>query len=271
MTPPSRRASAPRSAPPGPRPTAPGFSPTPPTSAPGSPTSSAPRSSDPSPRRPRARLRRRPRHRRSRERSSTGFPDRASREALRRAATPSSRTGAAPLGRQPRPPLLLRAEQELKLRGYSPRTRKSYLQHLRRFLRDAGPTPDSITATSIREYLAAVADRGLSRAYHDQVASSIRFLLRYVLERPLLLDAAPRPRKQSRLPQVLSSAELRAFFAAIDNPKHPAALLIAYSAGLRVSEIVRLRVGDLDPERRLSHVRSGTGRKDRHTLLSDVA
>ncbi|HET9982920.1 MAG TPA: tyrosine-type recombinase/integrase [Longimicrobiales bacterium] len=168
-------------------------------------------------------------------------------------------------------PLLVRAEQELKLRGYSPRTRKSYLQHLRRFLRHAGPAPDAITADSIRDYLVGVADRGLSRAYHDQVASAIRFLLRYVCNLPLLLDSAPRPRKQSRLPQVLSTGELRGFFAAIDNPKHRAALLVAYSAGLRVSEVVRLRVGDLDPERHLIHIRSGKGRKDRYTLLSDVA
>ena len=99
----------------------------------------------------------------------------------------------------------------------------------------------------------------------------MRFLLRHVLRRPDLVEATPRPRRVRQLPVVLSTQEVRAVLAALANPKHRAAIMLMYGAGLRVSEVVRLRPGDLDADRHLVHVRGGKGRKDRYTLLSDVA
>lgn len=81
----------------------------------------------------------------------------------------------------------------------------------------------------------------------------------------------PHPRKQRQLPSVLAPSEVKALLSSLRNLKHRALVMLAYSAGLRVSELVRLRPGDLDRARRLLHVRGGKGRKDRYTLLSPVA
>ncbi len=81
----------------------------------------------------------------------------------------------------------------------------------------------------------------------------------------------PRPRRERRPPTVLSQAEVRPLIRAPRNLKHRALLMLVYSSGLRVSEVVRLRVEDVDVERRLLHVRQAKGRKDRITLLSPAA
>lgn len=80
-----------------------------------------------------------------------------------------------------------------------------------------------------------------------------------------------RPKREKTVPTVLSFSEVRRLLAAVKNPKHLAILTVAYSAGLRVSEVVRLRPADLDCDRGLIHVRGGKGRKDRFTLLADAA
>ena len=118
--------------------------------------------------------------------------------------------------------------------------------------------------------MAAEAGHG-SRARHSQTVSAVRFFLRHILHRPDLAGAVPYPRKERTLPSVLSVEEVRRLLQAVSNPTHRALVMLLYSAGLRVGEVTRLRVADVDPERHLLHVRRGKGRKDRYTLLSDVA
>lgn len=166
--------------------------------------------------------------------------------------------------------VLARLDGELIVRGYSPRTRKAYLAHVRHFLDAAGRVPPAGEAALIHDHLVRLAER-YAPATHHQAVSAIRFLLRHVLHRPDLIEATPRARKFRQLPVVLSAEEVRALLAATRNPKHRAAVMLLYGAGPRVSELVRLRPVDLDPHRRLLHVRGGKGRKDRYTLLSDVA
>jgi len=170
------------------------------------------------------------------------------------------------------PWILDAADRELALRGYSRRTRKVYRQHLKRFLDDVGQRSMELDAVAARTYLLQrMEGDGISRSYADQAVSAIRFLFQHVLGRPDAIAELPRPRKERRLPTVLGRDEVRRLFAAIGNPKHRALLFLVYSAGFRVSEVVRLRVEDLDVERRLIHVRGAKGRKDRYTLLSDTA
>jgi site-specific recombinase XerD len=167
--------------------------------------------------------------------------------------------------------LLETARQELRLRGYSARTRKAYLQHLRQYLDYAHQSASLPPAQAIRAYLLSRIRGGISRANHDQAISAIQFLYRHVLGQPQAVVDVPRPRREQRLPAVLGRDELRSLFAAVGNPKHRALLLLTYSSGCRVSEVVRLRPEDLDLERRLIHIRGGKGSKDRYTLLSDIA
>lgn len=167
---------------------------------------------------------------------------------------------------------LRRVRAGLVLRGYSPRTRKVYLGHVRRFIDWAEMTIDKLpndpTPLAKRYLLELAEERRVSRSFHSQAVSALRFLFETVLGKPRLALSIPRPKKESRLPAVLSQSEVARLLAAPKNLKHRALLLLLYSSGLRVSELVRLRPDEVDQERGLLRVRSGKGAKDRYTLLA---
>lgn len=160
------------------------------------------------------------------------------------------------------------AAQELKLRRYSPRTARTYLKLLRRFLADIQPGP--LGRDTMRTYLMDFVNRGASVAYHGQLRAVLRFFAVHVVHEPSLA-ALPAPRRERSLPTVLSISEVQRLFAALANPKHRLMAFLLYSSGIRVGEMVRLRVADLDAERHLVHIRRGKGARDRYTLYSDAA
>jgi integrase/recombinase XerD len=168
--------------------------------------------------------------------------------------------------------VLERAEEELLLAGYSGRTRKNYLGYIRRF-GEWSPRPLRQTgAEEVRDYLLyLVRHRRVSRSVRGQALGALRFLTRRVLGRPSELDLIPMPRRSRQLPTVLSREEVEALIGAAHHPTREALVMLLYSAGLRVGELIRLRPEDLEPERGLIRVRRAKGRKDRYTLLSDRA
>ena len=167
--------------------------------------------------------------------------------------------------------LIAPVEEELKLRGYSPRTRKVYRNHLLRFYRYAGRAPLALTALEVRTYLIhLVDDKRVSASYHTQAVSAIKFLYQMVLKAPRKIEDVPRPKRDRKLPSVLSRPEVLRILATMGSPKHRALLMVAYSAGLRVGEVVRLRLEDIDSDRQQIHVRRAKGRKDRYAPLSQV-
>ncbi len=177
---------------------------------------------------------------------------------------------------RPQSDLLDAVRDALLVRGYSPRTRKVYLGHLRRFLLWCGdggaPKIPTEPDRECQAYLVhLVEERRVSRSCHNQVVSALRFFFESVLERPALALRVPRPRKELHLPEVLSPGEVARMLARARNPKHRAILMLLYSAGLRVGEVVRLRPPDLDAERGILRVRKGKGGKDRCTLLARKA
>ena len=151
-------------------------------------------------------------------------------------------------------------------------TRKVYLGHLRRFLDWCGggtPRIPKDPAAEGQAYILELIERqGISKSYQNQVVSALRFMCESVLCQPKLALRIPRPRKEHRLPAVLSPGEVARMLGKARNPKHRALLMLLYSAGLRVGEVVRLRPPDLDAERGLVRVRRGKGGKDRYTLLA---
>lgn len=162
--------------------------------------------------------------------------------------------------------------RELVLRGYSTRTQKAYLGHVSRFARHFMRSPAELGEVEIRRYLLFLAGRkSVSTAYRDQAVSALKFLYRYVLKKPFISEGMPRPRKEFRLPSVLSAGEVTALFDSIRNVKHRAIVMLMYSAGLRVSEVIKLKPHDIDANRHLIHVRGGKRKKDRYTVLSDTA
>lgn len=181
---------------------------------------------------------------------------------------------AAPPPHTPPDPLAP-VREGLVLRRYSPRTRKVYLGHVRRFLEWAGVTVQDLPEDPTRlvqKYLVELVEvKRVSRSYHSQVVSALRFLLETVVGNPRLALSIARPRKASTLPAVLSQDEVARLLASPRNLKHRALLFLMYSSGLRVSEVVRLRPHDVDPGRGLLRVRKGKGAKDRYTLLAKRA
>ncbi len=171
--------------------------------------------------------------------------------------------------------LLEEVRLALTVRGFSPRTRKVYLGHLRRFLLWCGegaPQLPRDPAERGQAYLMHLIDsRNVSKSYQNQVVSALRFLCEAVLGQPRMALQIPRPRKERKLPAVLSASEVNRLLAKTKNLKHRALLMLLYSAGLRVSEVVRLKPADLDMDRGLVRVRGGKGGKDRYTLLAKRA
>lgn len=161
--------------------------------------------------------------------------------------------------------------EALKLRGYSQKTIRVYMSHLERFTEfEWQHSPDEKLAKPIHQYSLQLIERGYSHAYVNQAISAIKFYREKV---QLIRDetAYIRPKKEIKLPHVLSLTDIKKVLAAVTNLKHKTLLMLTYSSGLRVSEVVRLRYEDLDAERRTLRVRQGKGRKDRQTVLSEQA
>ncbi|MDP3882763.1 MAG: tyrosine-type recombinase/integrase [Candidatus Staskawiczbacteria bacterium] len=158
--------------------------------------------------------------------------------------------------------------QEMKLRGFSPRTRSSYIASVKGFLRSAGKGPRAVTAADVRKHLAALADSGKSASTLNTVYSALKFYFGSVLKRKFFVSI-PRSKTPKKLPVALSKQEVRLLLGAIANAKHKLMLGVMYSAGLRVSEVVNMRVGDLGFDTGFITVRGGKGGKDRVTLFSE--
>ena len=162
--------------------------------------------------------------------------------------------------------VLSRVELELKLRGYSRQTRKSYMGCCRRFLQwKRGYRGEG--QEEVRSHLEWLLDRGVSRSAFNAANSALRFLYREVLMQPASLERLRRPRGGRQLPEILSQREVLRILDSLRNPKHRLILALLYAGGLRVGGVVRLKVSDVDSDRMLIRVRQGKGRKDRYTLL----
>jgi site-specific recombinase XerD len=163
-------------------------------------------------------------------------------------------------------------DEQLKLKGYSFKTRKTYTKQLKRFSSFIGKDLDSISLQDVRRYiLFLLEEQQASHSYANQAISAIKFLCNDTLNQGKTIEALPRPKKENKLPNVLSFEEVKRILDALNNEKHRTLLFLIYSAGLRVGEVVRLKAQDIDSSRMLIHVVQGKGRKDRYTLLSEIA
>jgi site-specific recombinase XerD len=163
-------------------------------------------------------------------------------------------------------------ETELHARKYSRQTIDSYLHYNKAFCRTVQKGPLEVTSEDIMRYLAYLdKTRDLSAASVNLAISALKFFYSRVLKRGFAWDQYSRPRHDKRLPAVLSGAEINLMLNCEKNPKHRLLLMLAYSSGLRVSEVVALKKSNIDLNRKLVFVQSGKGRKDRYTLLSERA
>ncbi|MED5371355.1 MAG: tyrosine-type recombinase/integrase [Myxococcota bacterium] len=167
--------------------------------------------------------------------------------------------------------LFERYRQELRLRGYMPRTVDTYVSCLRSYVRWLGVAviPREVAEDTPRNFLMGLVETGASRSLLDQMISALNFL--YVELYGWEKDALdmPRPKRRQTLPVVPTRDEVLRLAEACQNRKHRAAVLLTYACGLRVSELVGLRVGDVEPDELLVRVRCGKGGKDRVTILAE--
>lgn len=161
--------------------------------------------------------------------------------------------------------------EDLRVRNYSDRTTKTYVDAVARFAIHFGKSPDLLGPEDVRSYqVHLVQDRGVSWTVLNQTVCALRFFYGKTLGQDWTIRHIPYAKTEKRLPVVLSQAETQTLLEHIENMKHLAMVLVAYSAGLRVSEVARLEVTDIDSQRMIIHVRRGKGRKDRIVPLSSV-
>ncbi|MFA5075988.1 MAG: tyrosine-type recombinase/integrase [Patescibacteria group bacterium] len=163
---------------------------------------------------------------------------------------------------------LEKTQIELKIRNYSPRTRLAYVAYLKVYFGFVDTDLASPDVELIKRFLVSQQEAGKSAQTVNLYLNAIKFFYSQIINSPVSLDLrfAKRPK---RLPVVLSLAEIKEIINSVINPKHRLLLSLAYGAGLRVSEVVDLKVGDLDFSRMVVYVRQGKGRKDRLTLLPE--
>lgn len=166
-------------------------------------------------------------------------------------------------------PLRQRMIEDMQLRNLGAETQRAYLHYITGLARFYQTSPEHLSLEEIREFqLYMINERGYSPESVNAFVSAAKFLYNVTLETPWPEGALPRCRVPSKLPVVLSAAEVREFFQQVCTIRYRAALMTAYGAGLRVSEVVTLRVGDVDSQRMLLRVRQGKGKKDRYAMLS---
>jgi integrase/recombinase XerD len=159
----------------------------------------------------------------------------------------------------------------LRAKGYSVKTMKAYAGHVERFLTYVHEQRVRWDEQVLIHYNLYLLDCSRSHSYVNQAISAITFYFRFVcMDAPLSVQYV-RPKKEKKLPNVLSAMEIRKLLQVVPNLKHKALLYVTYSSGLRVGEVVKLKLSDLDSERQTILVRQGKGRKDRYTLLSPAA
>ncbi len=169
--------------------------------------------------------------------------------------------------------LVDRMREKIILRALSPNTLKNYMNHIKVYLGEIGQTvnPMDMTKADIEKYLIRRHQQNpTSESDRNCHINAIKYLYEQVLGHDRMLFYLPRPEKPVQLPKVLSEQELERLFRAVSNLKHKAILLTAFSCGLRVGEVTRLKVRDLDIDRMQVFIERSKGKKDRYVMLSPI-
>ena len=160
-------------------------------------------------------------------------------------------------------------DKEIRSRKYSLKTRKAYLYFNRLLCGKLQKNPEEIRSCDITEFLAIMEkDRDYSAASLNLAINALKFFYRYVFRSNIVNDLK-RPVNNRRLPVVLSADEIVGILNTEANPKHRLLLMLVYSSGLRVSEVVALKKEHIDLSRNVILVEQSKGRKDRYTMLSE--
>ncbi|MFA5127213.1 MAG: site-specific tyrosine recombinase/integron integrase [Patescibacteria group bacterium] len=160
--------------------------------------------------------------------------------------------------------------QELIIRGFSRRTIQSYLFHNQRFLEFTGKSAREVDSQDIKSYLLYLKSQNYTNTSLNQVISALKFYYAQILKRKLFFNIR-RPKKEKFLPTVLTKLEIIKIINCAHNLKHKLLLSLLYGSGLRVSEVVKIKISHLDLASKSLLVKDAKGQKDRYTLLSSIS
>ena len=161
--------------------------------------------------------------------------------------------------------------EDLRLRNRAPGTIEAYVNHVARFAKFYGRSPEQLDQEDIRAYLLRIIAEGrVSWSHYNVIVCALRFLYRVTLRKDWAVERLPYAKRPKKLPTVLSPAEVIRLLECVAQLRYRMVLMTMYATGLRVSEAVRLRPKDIDSQRMLLHVRAGKGGKDRMVPLPAV-
>ncbi len=161
--------------------------------------------------------------------------------------------------------------EDMELKGFAERTRKSYLDHIIRYSKSYMKSPDELNDEDIKSYLHSLVEAKKSKSYINQAYSALRFLYETTLKCDWESFKIPRSKCKKRLPVPLTRYEMSKLFSSVEDIKYKAIFELMYCGGLRVSEVVTLRASDINSRDMNIFVQQGKGSKERYTLLSKKA
>ncbi len=167
-------------------------------------------------------------------------------------------------------PLRRRMIEDMRMRKLSTHTQSGYIRAVRHFAGYLGRSPDTATDEDLRRYQLHCVDRGVSPTTLNATITGLKFFFEVTLKRPEVMGKMSHVRVARTLPVVLSREEASRLIESARTLKHRTALSVAYGAGLRVSEVTALKVGDIDSQRMLLRIEQGKGHKDRYALLPPI-
>jgi integrase/recombinase XerD len=162
-------------------------------------------------------------------------------------------------------------QEDLQLRGLSKKTQSAYLREVRKLKEFYQKSPDLITEEELRKYFLYLSQElNVSESLFSQAITAIKFFYTTTMDRKWKTFQIVRPQKRKRLPVILGKKEIKKVLDAtvVPNLKHRCILTVIYSGGLRVGEVCRLKISDIDSESMVIKITQGKGNKDRSTVLS---
>jgi integrase/recombinase XerD len=171
---------------------------------------------------------------------------------------------------QPVSPLRQRMLEDMRMRKLAPKTREAYIRAVSRFAKYLGRSPDTATAEDLRAYQLHLVDGGISPITLNATITGLKFLFDVTLGHGDVLAKMQSVRVPHKIPVILNKQEVSRLIACAGNLKHQTALAVAYGTGLRVSEVLSLKVSDIDSERMTLRVEQGKGGKDRYAMISPI-
>jgi len=171
---------------------------------------------------------------------------------------------------QPVSPLRQRMLEDMRMRKLAPKTQQSYIRAVSRFAKYLGRSPETVTAEDLRLYQLHLVDSRTSAITLNATITGLKFLFDVTLGHGDVLAKMQSVRVPHKIPVILNKQEVARLIACAGNLKHQTALALAYATGLRVNEVISLKVSDIDSQRMTLRVEQGKGGKDRYAMISPI-